>query len=258
VLKRSDLFEKEGKNPHAFTFDIDRKGDARILANVRPTEQWMGTMLHESGHAVYDIYNDLELPFILRRPAHSFTTEAIAMLIGRMSKNAWWMKQMLGLTEEQAKKIEKDTIKILRLEQLIFSRWSQVMLRFERAMYNDPDQNLNQLWWKLVRKYQKVNPPEGRDAPDYAAKIHFSISPVYYHNYQLGELMASQLHHYIVTKILKQQELKSATYIGKKEVGEYLQEKIFKAGKRYPWNEMTEKATGERLTAKYFAQQFVE
>ena len=33
---------------------------------------------------------------------------------------------------------------------------------------------------------------------------------------------------------------------------------IFKPGAKYEWNEMIEKATGEKLTAKYYAKQFVE
>lgn len=32
VLKRSDLYEKPGKSPHAFCTDIDREGDVRVLA----------------------------------------------------------------------------------------------------------------------------------------------------------------------------------------------------------------------------------
>ncbi|MBI4581642.1 MAG: hypothetical protein HY718_18245, partial [Planctomycetes bacterium] len=36
VLRRSDLYEKPGKNPHAFSIDIDRAGDVRILENIVP------------------------------------------------------------------------------------------------------------------------------------------------------------------------------------------------------------------------------
>ncbi|MFM7132545.1 MAG: M2 family metallopeptidase, partial [bacterium] len=53
VIERSDLFEKPGKSPHAFCTDIDRQGDVRVLANIVGNEYWMGTMLHELGHAVY-------------------------------------------------------------------------------------------------------------------------------------------------------------------------------------------------------------
>jgi len=42
VLQRSDLFEKKGKNPQAFSTDIDRVGDVRVLANVVPGRRWAG------------------------------------------------------------------------------------------------------------------------------------------------------------------------------------------------------------------------
>jgi peptidyl-dipeptidase A len=71
------------------------------------------------------------------------------------------------------------------------------MTRFERALYVDPEQDLNRLWWDLVERYQRVPRPDGRDEPDWASKIHIVSAPVYYHNYMLGELFASQLDHAI-------------------------------------------------------------
>jgi hypothetical protein len=41
------------------------------------------------------------------------------------------------------------------------------MYRFEKAMYENPDQDLNQLWWNIVEKYQMMKEPEGRDMPDW-------------------------------------------------------------------------------------------
>jgi peptidyl-dipeptidase A len=97
ILARSDLYEKPGKEQHAYCLDIDRRGDVRVLANVKNDENWTGTMLHELGHAVYDSHIDPSLPFLLREHAHVFATEAIAMLFGRLSKDARWMQEMLGL-----------------------------------------------------------------------------------------------------------------------------------------------------------------
>ena len=45
----------------------------------------------------------------------------------------------------------------------------------------------------LAEKYQEVKRPEGRNEPDFAAKIHIVTTPVYYHNYMLGEMFASQV-----------------------------------------------------------------
>lgn len=257
MLKNSDLYEKPGKNQHAFCTDIDNAGDVRVLCNVKPNQYWMNTMLHEFGHAVYDKNIDTTLPFTLRDPAHTFTTEAIAMIFGRFSSNPQWLKDMTGISEEEKMKIAETCFKTLRLEQLVFSRWAQVMYRFEREMYKNPDLDLNNLWWDLVEKYQMIKRPAGRNEPDWATKIHIATYPCYYHNYLLGELLASQLYYHIVGNIIKSDDYKFQSFAGNKEVGDYLRSQIFAPGNRWYWNEMIEKATGEKLTAKYYAKQFV-
>jgi len=258
ILAHSDLYERQGKNPHAFCTDIDREGDVRILCNLKNNEAWMETILHELGHAVYDKYNDLDTPFLLRRYAHSFTTEAIAMFFGRLSRNPIWMQQMLGLSEQQRGEIAKVSDKYARLKQLIFARWAMVMYEFEKQLYANPDQDLNSLWWKLVEKYQFVKKPPDRDEPDWAAKIHFTIAPCYYHNYMLGEMLASQLHHHLIHQVLGLESDRNVSYVGQKKAGEFLQTNVFEAGAIYHWNKMIERATGEPLTPKYFVQQFVK
>jgi len=258
ILKNSDLYEKEGKMQHAFCTDIDQRGDVRVLCNIKPNSYWMNTMLHEFGHAVYDFNIDTTLPFVLREPAHTFTTEAIAMIFGRFSSNPQWIKDMTGISEEEKMKIAGNSFRTLRLEQLVFSRWSQVMYRFEKEMYKNPDQDLNKLWWDLVEEYQMMKRPEGRDEPDWATKIHIATFPCYYHNYLMGELLASQLYYYIVGNVLKSDDYKFQSFAGRPEVGSYLKEKVFMPGNRYYWNEMIERATGEKLTAKYYAKQFVD
>jgi peptidyl-dipeptidase A len=252
ILAKSDLYGKPGKNQHAFSTDFDREGDVRTLDNITPSSEWMGTILHELGHGVYSYYNDRTLPFTLRTEAHTFTTEAIAEMFGRFATNPAWMQSMGIIDEKEAGKIADNAHKALRLQMLVFSRWAQVMYRFEKEMYGNPDQDLNQLWWNLVEKYQLLRKPEGRNMPDWATKIHVALYPCYYHNYLLGEVLASQLYSYIVTNVTKNQ-----AFTGEKAVGTYLKEKVFMPGSRYYWNDMIEKATGEKLTAKYYAKQFV-
>jgi peptidyl-dipeptidase A len=255
ILARSDLYEREGKNPHAFCSDIDRAGDVRILCNLDDSERWMETMLHESGHGVYSFYTDRAKPYLLRQEAHAFTTEAIANFFGRLSRNPGWMEKMLGLRAEQRQELEQVSSQYARLKQLIFSRWVMVMYDFEKELYADPEQNLNELWWSLVEKYQGIKKPAGRDEPDWAAKIHFTIAPCYYHNYLLGELLASQLHAHLSKTVL--QEGDKVSYVGSVRTGAWLRENIFAPGALYPWDEMIKRATGEALTARYFVAQFV-
>ncbi|MGH9362485.1 MAG: M2 family metallopeptidase, partial [Thermoanaerobaculia bacterium] len=193
VLARSDLYEKPGKDQHAFCLDIDRRGDVRVLANVRPSERWMETMLHELGHAVYDTNLDPALPYLLREAAHTFTTEAVAMFFGRRAKSAEFARLLLGLPDARAEAYGKAGRRMLLWERVVFCRWTQVMMRFERALYADPEQDLQRLWWDLVERYQGLRRTPGEGRCDWAAKIHLTTNPVYYHNYMLGEMMASQL-----------------------------------------------------------------
>lgn len=257
IVARSDLYEKPNKNQHAYCINIDRENDIRVLCNVRPNARWMETMLHEYGHALYEKHYSKDLPYILRTPAHIFTTEAIAMLFGRKGAEAQWIQDMVGISDEEKSKIFDIANKRLKMQQLVFSRWSQVMYRFEKSMYENPDQDLNKLWWDLVEKYQMIKRPESRNSPDWATKIHIATSPCYYHNYHLGELFASQLYFTIAEKILKDDPFKVLSFTGHPEVGKYLIDNVFSVGAKYEWNDMIEKATGEKLTPKFYAKQFV-
>ena len=258
ILARSDLYEKEGKNPHAFCINIDREGDVRILCNLVNNETWMETLLHELGHGVYDLYLDSDVPYLLREPAHAFTTEAVAMFFGRLSRNPAWMQAMLDLSDAQTAEIAAVSDKYAQLKQLIFARWAMVMYAFEKQLYANPDQDLNALWWDLVEKYQLVQRPPRRHEPDWAAKIHFAIAPCYYHNYMLGELLASQLHHHLATKVLRIRDDRDISYVGRERAGRFLRRNVFEAGNVYHWNTMIERATGEPLSARYFVEQFVK
>ncbi len=257
ILERSDLFEKPNKNQHAYCININReKRDIRILCNTKPTARWMETNLHEMGHALYEKYYAEDLPWLLKTPAHIFTTEAVAMIFGRFASNPQWMMDMQIIKPEDKDKILPTSQKILRMQQLVFSRWAQVMYRFEKAMYDNPEQDLNKLWWDLVEKYQMIKRPSNRNMPDWATKIHIATSPCYYHNYLLGELFASQMYEYISAKILNKPD-QIVSFYNEPKVGEFFRDKIFAVGAKYQWNDMIEKATGEKLTAKYFAKQFV-
>ncbi|MEX2141682.1 MAG: M2 family metallopeptidase [Pirellulales bacterium] len=256
VIARSDLYPKPGKSQHAFCTDIDRQGDVRVLANIVNTEYWMNTMLHELGHAVYSSKNiPQSVPYSLRGEAHILATEGVAMMFERGSKDRRWIERM-GLKVADPARFDKTAAKMQRNQLLIFSRWCQVMLRFEKAMYENPEQDLNKLWWDLVERYQQVKRPTGRNSPDYATKIHVVSAPVYYHNYMMGQLFASQVHHTIAREVFDGVEPKEVLYLDNKKVGDFMRKKVFEPGRTLDWNELTEHATGQKLNAKAFAEDF--
>ena len=114
------------------------------------------------------------------------------------------------------------------------------MTEFERALYRNPDGDLDTLWWDLVEEHQRVRRPDGRKAPDWAAKIHVATAPVYYHSYLVGEAIAAQV----------RRAVRKASGGGIAEnpaAGEWLRTRWFAPGSSHRWDEHLERATGAPL-----------
>jgi peptidyl-dipeptidase A len=252
LMKLADLYERPGKNQHAFCMSVDRRGDVRVLCNNKPNEKWMGTMLHEFGHAVYDKYLDPALPWLLRAQAHILTTEASAMLFGRLSKNPVWLRRWADADPAELDRQAGPVSRAVREQLLVQARWELVMIHMERALYRDPGQDLRGLWWSLVRRFQGVNAPAGRHEPDWAAKLHFSIAPVYYQNYLLGEMLASQLQDHILTAVVGGGEDRWTRFVDDPAVGTFLRERFYAPGKRWVWRDLVTHATGRPLESRPF------
>jgi peptidyl-dipeptidase A len=255
VLNRSDLFERAGKDQHAFCTDIDREGEVRILCNVKDDDRWMGILLHELGHAAYDTFIPRELPWTLRQPAHISTTEAIAMFMDRFIYDVDWLERAAGARLDDRESLRLRAAEASRFEQLLTARWVLVMTHFERELYANPDrEDLDEYWWDLAEELQAVIRPEGRNAPDWAAKIHLAVAPVYYHNYLLGELIASQLGATLRREI---DSGKTPGYVDCERLGGFLRERVFAYGATLHWQTLLERSTGSRLSPELFIEEFV-
>jgi peptidyl-dipeptidase A len=246
IVARSDLYARPGKNQHAFCTHIDREGDIRTLNNLVPNKYWANTILHELGHGVYDKYIDRDLPWMLRQPAHTLSTEAIAGLMGGLTSEPIWLSEILGLPKKEASQLSAPLRDHERAGRLIFTRWCLVMTYFELAMYTDPERDLDTLWWDLVERHQMVQRPEGRKQPDWAAKIHVATAPVYYQNYELGHLVAEQF--------ADRLHRTAGGIVGEKKAGRWLLERVFKPGAKEDWATHVKTATGEPLNPEYFVR----
>jgi peptidyl-dipeptidase A len=244
ILERSDLYARPGKNQHAFCINIDHEGDVRTLNNLESNHRWNETLLHELGHAVYDKYIDQSLPWLLREPPHTLSTEAIALMMGSLTYDQEWLVEVAGAPASQAEHLSRAAKERDRAGRLIFTRWCLVMTSFERALYADPERDLDTLWWDLVERYQLLRRPDGRQAPDWAAKYHVALAPVYYQNYELGYLATAQL----------QDRVRKAAggFVGRKKAGKWLREKVFRSGSSQDWMTHVATATGEALNPQYF------
>jgi len=247
VLDNSDLYARDGKSQHAFCIDIDRDGDVRVLCNVEPNERWMDTMLHEFGHGIYDREVRRDVPWLIRGASHALTTEGIAMMFGRLVRDPDWLARIGELPTTEFDELGPRLDGARRAALLTFARWVLVMTSFERALYADPEQDLDTLWWDLVEEHQQVRRPDGRHAPDWASKIHLAVVPVYYQNYLYGELVASQL-----AATLRRD---AGGLVDERRTGALLVDRFFAPGGSQRWDHLVEAATGEPLTPAHLARE---
>ena len=245
TLARSDLYPRPQKCQHAFCIDVDRAGDVRVLANVVANHDWASTMLHELGHAVYELGFDDDLPW-LQRTTHLVPTEASALLFGALTGRRDWLEQVLGVDPSEGSRLESDLRAARAAELLVFTRWVLVMNAFERGLYADPDGDLDSLWWDLVSRYQLLTPPERRAAPDWAAKIHIATAPVYYHTYLYGSIVALQL----------EQALDESTggIVDRPRAGELLRKRLFAPGQSIRWDQLVARASGKAFSVDALAR----
>jgi peptidyl-dipeptidase A len=249
VAARSDLLPRAGKSQHAFCLDVDHAGDVRVLCNNVRNEYWAETMLHEFGHALYDVEVSDELPWLLH-DMHPLTTEGIAMLFGRLVREPSWLRAVAGVPEADVAAMAPALARARRAKLLVFARWVLVMTHFERALYANPDGDLDGQWWALVERFQLVRRPEGRRAPDWAAKLHLALAPVYYQNYLYGELFASQLQAML--------EREAGGIVGRPTAGALLVERVFAPGLARRWDGLVEDATGAPLGVDAFATELAQ
>ncbi len=249
ILRRSDMYERPGKNQHAFCIHLDRMGDVRTLNNVKASIKWLETVLHELGHAVYELGFDAKLPWLLREPPHMIPTEAMALIAGRQAYRYDSLAHLVGSSPDK-EALRKMADVSHRRRQLIFSRWVLVMTAFESELYRNPAQDLNKLWWDCVEKYQKIRAPKNRGGKwDWATKYHIGLAPVYYFSYLLGEMLASAIQEALVKEC-------GAASLSSKKAGKFLQEKLFSPGNRMSWNDLAEFTTGSKINPDAWIREF--
>ncbi len=258
VLKKSNLTYEEKKQQLPFSIDIDRQGDVRISAGIDYNAQSMYALLYETGFSASYKYINKDLPYILKQPSHFIISDAGAQLFGQMTSNPAWLETQINLSKTETDAISNGSKKHTALSKFIFSRWALVMYHFEKNLYADPEQDMNKLWWNLAERYQMLKKPEDRNEPDWASKPHIVSQACQYHNYMLGEMLASQIKNYILKTHGKKSVDFDASCLKNKELGKYFIEKLYAPGLSVPWTILIKNATGQELSTEYFTKEYID
>ncbi|CAM4474560.1 M3 family metallopeptidase [Paenibacillus tarimensis] len=231
-LTKADLLGRMGKSQANCCLNINRGQDIRVMCSLSKDWRGLQVLLHETGHALYEQGLDPSLPFLLRQPAHTFLSEATALLFERLTVDPEWLGEMGFVMPDQCNGERKNW---LRKHLLMKLYATLAVVEFEKELYHNPDGRLNEQWWDIVGNTQLIHRPDRWDYPYWAAKEHLTTLPVYYYNYLWGEVAASQIQHALFFKygaVANQASL------------DWLDDKLFKPGASAGWQELLRACTG--------------
>lgn len=233
-----DLFPRENKNTHGFSFPIEAGKDARILANLTNNVTSIDTLLHELGHSVFTVKTNPDLPY-LEQDTTCTMTEAIAMMMGDLPRLENIMDNKIS--QEIIQKFKKTLSK----EDSKFVSSSITIIDFERNMYKNPNQDLKELWKNLCIKYKYRNPNE-EATNEWATIPHYLSHPAYYQNYFRASLIKAQIYRALTDKL---GELTSNN-----KTADYLDKNLFQYGGSKEDDEILDAITGKKLSATDFCE----
>jgi peptidyl-dipeptidase A len=239
LINNSNITANSKKSSASFCLNIDRKKDVRVSCHFNQNQKSIALLLHELGHALYEVNISQELPFILKKSSQVFISEAIALFFEKLAYKQSWFTTAITQTSSQTPIIQTKQHSInnlLRLYETIS------ITRFEYELYANPSQNLNKLWWDIVEDTQRLKRPDDWNHAFWANKPHLTTLPVYYHNYLLGEVLSSQFH------VLLNRTFGSST---SEESLLYLKEKFFRKGNSVYWKRLLSDAFKSELSPEY-------
>ena len=249
IIKEDTKFKvSTAVHPSCATLGIN---DVRITTkvNLQNTMDSVSSIIHESGHANYEIglpkeYYGLALGSAPSMAAHEGISLFYEKHIGESDLILDTIKNYTGLEknwikEYLAKVNFKNPIRI-KSDEITYQRHILLRYKMEKELFNEglEVENIGKRWNELAG--QELDPKDG-----YAQDVHWSNGLFgYFPAYTLGHLIAAQLKYTMVKQNIDLQNFTN--------VKEWLQENYFKHGSRYGTFELIKIATGEELNPNYW------
>lgn len=212
-----------------------KPGDIRILANPSDGHGYYHTLFHELGHALHaaGIEGD---DYAARLEAGLFA-EAMAETFGYVTGDRSWLT-WFGLDEAAAERIQASSI-VPRMQGM---RQRAMSALFEYRMYDDPRQDLDGLFGQMEADTLGC---VRDDTPRWAANAWYASYPVYWQNYVLAAVLASQIHSAATRKF--------GGLHGSREAFEHVMAMYIKPGATVSWRDRLRLGTGNDMDPSFLA-----
>lgn len=212
---------------NGLTMTIEAPRDIRVLVNPRDGLGYYSTIFHEYGHALHAYYARPQ-SYILRHEAGVFG-EAMAEVVAYFVNYPEWLAAM-GLSAAEI----RSALKARLLAQFSFLRQRSANALFEYLAYDNPSQNLNALYAAVQSQVvgHEIDP-----RPQWAANAWYTSYPVYWQNYVLAEVIASQTHRALQTRF--------GHVLGNPAAFAYVRDQYWAPAGGVDWQDKVRVATGD-------------
>jgi oligoendopeptidase F len=230
------------------TYPILYGKEVKILVNKYEGLRFVDTLFHESGHALHysyefesDATGSSRPSFILETSVAEPFDEGLGQVISLMIYRPQFASAVFGMTPAEISAVNE----YYRLKSLYDMRGNIADSMFEFAAYEDPDQDLAELYDRVASEYLGV-PMHGGWI--WAFDPFFSSGPIYLQSYVLAEMVGRQVHHSLTSRF--------GEHWGT-DAGVFLKDKFFVRGGRLTLDQIMKEGTGEPLTDKYLIQALI-
>jgi len=209
-----------------------RKGTTKILGNPQDGFGYYKTMFHELGHALHGEMNDVST-LMLKRDSGIFG-EGLAEVFGYVASSPDWLA-----TRKLPEEVMATASKALLGPMFHYLRQRTAYCLFEYALYSNLDADPDAL---MAEWESRVLGCSYDASPRWAANAWFISNPVYWQNYVLADVVASQIHRHLNKAF--------GPLAASKAAFDFVISHYIAPGAVTSWLEKIESATGEPLNAK--------
>ncbi len=211
-----------------------RPGDIRILGNPSDGHNYYKTSFHELGHALHSAYSDPGSHILRREP--SVFSEGMAEMLGYTVLDPDWLAHV-GLRPDEIEAAGRQALG----PWFAYLRQRSAHALFEYEAYADPEADLDRINAEMEAELLGC---EVDATPRWAAEPNawYSRYPVYWQNYVLADVVASQIHHDLRRRF--------GRVWGSREAVAYIREQYWAPGGTVDWQEKLRRGTGEGLNTR--------
>jgi peptidyl-dipeptidase A len=231
IYEKSDIWYSKEKINNSFFFCVDfDDADFRVYSNSEPAAVLINPLLHEFTHALHYQSVNKEIPYFLKTP-HAIIEEGVGLYMDSKVYTSEIVQAKLGLSC-----LDKNIffLDFSNPSELLFLRKLLRNIKFEKAIYENPDQDFNDLWWKLNKEYLFIDPTPSERLPEWMTSFHIIDGGGINVNYLFAVAFAAQLEHYFPDDQFAP-----------------IKDKVMKYGNSIPWYELIKYSTGEPLNLNY-------